>query len=293
MKRLIWPIAAAMIFTLSSCGVLMRASIKPGIRATVPLLAELIETANRSGSIDTMKAGVPAHLILIDGLISLAPGDAGLLTLAAKINFAYAMGFIQDENPRWAKELYLKGRDYGLDALKTNRTFAKALDGGADFADAVAHIGEKDLPALFWTGNNWAGWLSLNMKDPMALFDMPKIRAIMDRVIEIDDTFFYGGAHLFYGVYYAGIPAMMGGGPEKAAPEFDRVFEIAGDRFLMAKVYYAQYFARAKLDRDLYIDTLEAVLDMPADAEPDLAIPNEMARRKASALLEEVDELPW
>ncbi len=58
----------------------------------------------------------------------------------------------------------------------------------------------------------------------------------------------------------------------------------------MTDVYFAEYYARKTLDRELFISTLKKVLDTPASIEPDLTLPNTLAQRKAKKLLAQVDE---
>ena len=60
--------------------------------------------------------------------------------------------------------------------------------------------------------------------------------------------------------------------------------------FLMTQVYYAQYYAKQRLDRDLFIKTLNQVLATPVDIEPDLTLVNTLAQEKAKTLLTQVDE---
>ncbi len=58
----------------------------------------------------------------------------------------------------------------------------------------------------------------------------------------------------------------------------------------MTDVYYAQYYARQTLNRDLFMDTLKRVMESRADAEPDLTLANTLAQRKAKRLLAQADE---
>jgi hypothetical protein len=61
-------------------------------------------------------------------------------------------------------------------------------------------------------------------------------------------------------------------------------------KFLMTDVYYAQYYARQTLNRDLFVSTLKRVLETPAAIEPDLTLANTLAQQKAKRLLDQVNE---
>jgi hypothetical protein len=58
----------------------------------------------------------------------------------------------------------------------------------------------------------------------------------------------------------------------------------------MAYVYYAYYYARQALDKELFISTLEKVLKAPVDMPLDLTLANTVAQKKARELLHNVDE---
>ncbi|MBP1700702.1 MAG: hypothetical protein H6Q41_5890 [Deltaproteobacteria bacterium] len=58
----------------------------------------------------------------------------------------------------------------------------------------------------------------------------------------------------------------------------------------MAYVYYANYYARKMMDKDLFISTLQKVLEIPDETSPDLVLLNTLAKRQAKELLSRVGE---
>jgi hypothetical protein len=58
----------------------------------------------------------------------------------------------------------------------------------------------------------------------------------------------------------------------------------------MAHVLYAKYYARQTFDRELFVSTLEKVLDAPVDSVPELTLLNTMAKDQAKGLLEKVND---
>jgi hypothetical protein len=135
--------------------------------------------------------------------------------------------------------------------------------------------------------------LNLNLRDTKAIFDQPKILALMQRALELDETYYYGGPHLFFATYYANLPPIMGGSAEKSRKAFQEVKRISGDKFLMADVFLAEYYAPLVLDQDLFEKTLRRVRNTPADIDPEIRVMNELARERARLLLEKKDEIPW
>ena len=48
----------------------------------------------------------------------------------------------------------------------------------------------------------------MSKDDPQAIFDLGKVKAMMNRVLELDEGFFFGSAHLFFGSVYGSLPKM-------------------------------------------------------------------------------------
>ncbi len=274
---------------LAGCSTLM----KSGVRHATPLFEDMIQQVQQGDDIQLLREGLPTLLILLDGLLVETPDNRSMLVLASQANMAFAMGFIEQEDPERASRIYWKGKQYGMRALERNRKFARALEKGERYPDAVKLLTKKDLPALFWTANNWAGWLNLNLRNTKAIFDQPKILALMQRALELDETYYYGGPHLFFATYYANLPPIMGGSAVKSRKAFDEVARISGGKFLMADVFLAEYYAPLVLDQELFESTLQKVLDTPPDIDPDIRVMNELARERARLLMEKKDEIPW
>jgi hypothetical protein len=66
--------------------------------------------------------------------------------------------------------------------------------------------------------------------------------------------------------------------------------KLGEGKFLMAHVYYADYYARQTHEKELFQATLQKVLDTPAGIDPDLTLLNTIARKKAKELLDHTEE---
>ena len=161
--------------------------------------------------LDLAEQAIASDLKLLEGLIKSDPKNDKFLLLACQGFGSYALGFVEDTHPDRAQLFYLRGRDYGLKILNKNQDFNLAMNGSIDqLESALKKFNKKDVPTLFWTANNWASWINLNFTDPQALADLPKVQSIMQRVIDLDESYFYGGAHLFFGTIYAVRPPILG-----------------------------------------------------------------------------------
>ncbi len=234
---------------------------------------------------------IASDLKLLEGLIKSDPKNDKFLLLACQGFGSYALGFVEDTNPDRARSFYLRGRNYGLKILNKNQDFRRAMNGSIDqLESALEKFNKKDVSALFWTANNWASWINLNFTDPQALADLPKVQSVMQRVIELDESYFYGGAHLFFGTIYAVRPPILGGNIEKARQHFDRCFEFCQEKFLLPYVYYARFYATRTLDEELFSNTLTKVLKTSDDVLPAQRLPNTIAKQKAKRLMEQIEE---
>jgi tetratricopeptide (TPR) repeat protein len=257
-----------------------------------PILQDAGARIERDTDAELVAQGLPGTILLIDGLLETSPENNALHLLQARTVTGYALGFVEDENPEHASKLYLRAREHALDVLRRgDKAFARALGGSLEqFQEAVRNLDDKQLEAIFWTANAWGAWINLNLDDTSALADLPRVEALMQRALEIDPTYYHAGPHLFMAVYYSSRSKILGGDPERAQRHFDEVFRITEDHYLLAHVFYAQYFARQAWDPDLFTRTLQRVLAAPDDLDPDSGLSNAIAKAKAKRMLPMVDE---
>jgi hypothetical protein len=123
-----------------------------------------------------------------------------------------------------------------------------------------------------------------------AIADLPKAVLLMERVLELDETYQFGGPHLFMGIYKSATPEALGGKPEEARAHFEKAIEIGNGQYLMAQVLYAENYAKKTFQKDLYVSLLEEVIQAPTDSVPELTLVNTVAKQRAIELLEEAEE---
>jgi len=246
---------------------------------------------NRYPDPEQMRAAMPVMIIQSDMFLEMAPNDPELLLSASELNGGYAM-FLQETDKKRSAAYYEKAKNYALRILTRNETFQEALgQSDEEYQEALLSFDKEDVPALFALLSATLGWISTSSADnPAALLDLPKVEAIMDRIMVLDDTYRYGGVHAVMATYHSARPVMFGGNLEKAKFHFEEAFRISERKYLMWLVFYAKYYAFSIQDRDLFVGTLQEVLDAPGNLLPEQNLANEIAKTKAAELLEQVDD---
>ena len=274
-------LALPLIMSLAGCASMVSS-------ATGRLASDLSAAILDQNDPETVEAGAPAYLLLIDGLIRDNPKSEDLLRSGAKLYGAYAGVFVKDTER--AGRLTDKARAYAERALCQHRATLCGLDKRSydDFRIALASVNKDSVPTLFVFASTWAGWIQAHSGDWNAVADLAKVRAAMERVVALDETHERGSAHLYLGVMTTLLPPALGGKPEEGRGHFERAIALSQGNDLMAKVEYARRYARLVFDRPLHDRLLNEVLQAPVSA-PGLTLSNTLAQRAARELLKSAD----
>ena len=259
--------------------------------ALVGSLIEDVRAATaRHDDLDLVASGVPTFLLLLEGLLLANPQDPQLLLSAAETYTSYAT-LVEVDDPQRAKHLYHRAKVYGLKALSQRLRQPSLLRAPyTEFTHVIDDLETSDLPVVFWAASSWGAWISANIESMAALAELPKVIKLMQWIVAQDETFQYGSSHIFLGSYYAALPPLLGGDPEKAAGHFDRAVAISKGQVLMVYVAKAKFYARNTFDRVLYESLLNQALTSPADAVPELTLQNIAAQKQAQILLDQADD---
>jgi hypothetical protein len=265
-------------------------SKKARVGAAALLVQDVAKAAYKQSDLTIIREGMPAYLMLMDGMVEAWPDNEQLLIAAAQAYSSFNSVFTADQDEEYLKLIAEKARAYALRAL-AQRGFQDPIQSPfEDFEEEVKASNKKDVPYLFWGATCWASWIMIHLDSIEAMAELPRVELMMRRSLELDEGFYYGGPHIFMGIWLASRPAVAGGDLQKAQEHFLRALELGEGKFLMAYVYYADNYARRALDKELFISTLEKVLETPADSTPELTLLNTVAQQKAQELLARVDD---
>ena len=192
---------------------------------------------------------LPFGLKTMEVILESTPEHTGLLTATAAGFVQYGHAFILypaqeleysnytlwlDEKKR-AKQFFLRARNYGLRALATNH-FAVDIHLKENPVQAVQQMEKTDVPALYWTGAAWASALSTDKSDMSLVADLPIIKALMERALDLDAEWDSGAVHEFFIVFAASQPEVY----YSVTPDLFRISDNRISRccnkFSMAKI---------------------------------------------------------
>jgi len=265
------------VFLLSGCSFFISS-------ATVDMTENLSQAILNNNDLATVEAGGPAYLLMVDSLLYRSPDDESLLREAANIYTAYTTVFVKDEAR--AKKLTEKALDYAFRANCAHRpeTCRFRSISFQDFENTLSAMKKKDVPELFTLGSAWSAWIQMHREDWNAVAELSRVEAIMRRIIELDEFYKDGSAHLYLGVLATFLPPALGGKPDVGRSHFERALEISRDKNLMVKVMYARHYARLMFDQQLHNRLLQEVLDAETDV-PGYTLSNTLAQQQAKELL--------
>lgn len=162
-----------------------------------------------------------------------------------------------------ARRLYLRGRNYALDALELSHPgFRKALLSGKqeESRAALLRLSKEDVPYLYWAGAGWALAIGTAKDDPNLFGDFPLVGQVMERALGLDESFDEGAIHEFFVSFDASRPEDQGGGPVSSKKHLDIAQKQGQGRKLGSLVSYAEGVLQAQQKKAEFVKLLQQVV---------------------------------
>jgi len=237
---------------------------------------------------ETVRQGIPAYLLLLDGLVQDDPDDRKLLVSASSL---YALGSaLEGVDKPHRQRLAEQAWRYGAEAVCVRDAALCGVWGKSftEFSVALGTLEKDDVPALYALGVGRMAFLRADGGEYQALAELPRIEALFARLVELDEGYQQGGPQLYLGILRLQRPPSLGGEPERGRANLERAVELSGGRNLAAKVELARLYARMLYDRELHDRLLHEVLADDPSAEG-LTLFNVLAQQEARSLLASAD----
>ena len=211
-----------------------------------------------------------------------------------QLKLAYAYYFLANAHVKWdddpedaMRALFLKGVEAGERAIKLESPeFATKIKGGATWGDAVTSVPKSGIAGLYWYSTNLGKWGLLDGITTI-LAHKDDIFKTMDHVRALDESFFHGAPHRYFGVYWAKIP--FGKDLKKSHLHFQTSMRLAPN-YLDTKVLFAEHWAARSDDEPLFRKMLTEVINTADDVDASLIPENKNAKRTAKAMLENIED---
>ena len=252
--------------------------------ATRDMAKNLSVTIANNDDLATVKSGAPAYLLMLDSFIEADPKDSNMLIAAAKLYTAYASVFVKDEQR--AKRLTQKSLDFALRAncLVINNSCNLKTLAFKKFEKIIEQYEKEHIELLFTLGSSWASWIQIRSGDWNAVADLARVTKIMDHALKLDTHFQSGQIHLYLGVLNTLLPPALGGKPEIGRRHFEKAIKLSNNKNLMAKVMYAEKYARLVFNQYLHDQLLNEVLKTEPRSRG-FTLTNMLAHEQAKELL--------
>ena len=254
---------------------------------------------------ELVRDALPFNLKTIETLLLSAPEHPGMLLTACKTFTQYAAVFIQADAEvaelveydyeaaevlkTRALKMYVRARDYCLRRVEVDYPgITSRLQ--LDPAGAVLAFDVEDVETMYWLGGAWGLAISIGLDQPALAADLPVVRALMMRALELDEDYERGTLHGAL-ITLESVPELLGGSPERAREHFRRAVELSEGLDASPYVALTSGVAVATQDRDEFESLLDSALAIDPDAYKENRLLNIVSQRRATLLLDHIDDL--
>jgi tetratricopeptide (TPR) repeat protein len=237
----------------------------------------------------TDAAAVRAAIDAWEKAAALDEKNAEVLIKLTRANYFLADGYLRDDDKAYlaAMDQAVKWGEKAMIAVSPE--FETKMRGGSKFVEAVKSVPKAGVPAMYWYASALGKWAK-KKGFAVLLGQKDNVKATMDRCLELEPEFYYGGPHRYFGAFYAIAPSFAGGDLEKSKVHFKKSLEIEPD-YIGTKVLWAQELAVKQQDEETFDKLLAEVLAVPDDAIPEVRPEIMVEKTKAKELMAEKDDL--
>ena len=254
---------------------------------------------------ELVREALPFNLKTLETLLHSSPNHPGLLLTACSTFTQYAGGFIQPDADvaEWddfdyaaaealksrALKLYVRGRDFCLRRVELDDPgITKRLQ--LDPAEAVQVFELEDVETMYWLGASWGLAISLGLDQPALAADLPVVRALMGRALDLDEDYNRGALHGAF-ITLESVPELLGGSPDRARDHFRRVVELTEGLDASPYVSLATGVSVSTGDREEFRSLLDSALVIDPDEDESNRLLNIVSQRRARLFLDHIDDM--
>jgi hypothetical protein len=128
---------------------------------------------------------------------------------------------------------------------------------------------------------SWAAAVSVSKDDPELIGDLPIVAALIDRALELDESWDNGAIHSFLVTFSMGRQDLSGDPEARAREHFARAVELSSGQLAGPYVALAESVSVKKQDVKEFNKLLEQALAINPDAKPEWRLANLIMQRRA------------
>jgi hypothetical protein len=251
-----------------------------------PVFEISLQSFYEETDLELAEQAIGSNLKLLEGLLKNDPENNELLVLLAQGYSGYALGFVEDDDTQRAKVFYERAFNFGRRALLGGgeSPWQWNAENNQRMENKIRNAGMDELPALFWMTFAMSGKINVSLDDPAALINVNLVELALGKIESLNPRYFHGSVYLLKGSIQGLTPKMLGGNPEKALQNFDTNLEMTKGDFLLSYVYKAQFYAAKTLDEELFDELILKVENYDVGMRQDIALFNQIAKKKATLL---------
>jgi hypothetical protein len=238
---------------------------------------------------ETVRAGAPSYMLLLDSFLEGSPDDPDLLAAAATLYASYGAVFADDEVR--ASRLTARARNYAQDAMC--ESYEPSCDWPEsnydEFVASLDGLSVKHVEIMDTYGFATLAFLRAHSSDWNSLAELPQVEAFYNRYLELAGDDVDSSVHTYMGILLTLRPPALGGRPDEARMHFEKAIELSDGQDLSAKVEFAKGYAKLLYERELHDRLLTEVIEASPYADG-LTLSNVLAQEEAAILLAEADD---
>ncbi len=272
------------------------------VNAIVPTLANP-DVYRSEEDPELVRDALPFLLKTIESILDTSPRQDQALVFACTGFTLYANAFIQVDadlaelEGDYESELSLRDRTWRFYVRARNyclRSLELKYDGIAERLrlepeTAVAVTDVDDVEVLFLLSAAWGLAIS-NALTPELVADLPAVRALLERALELDEDYDRGSLHSAL-ITIEALPAELGGSRERAREHFDRAVELSNGLDAAPFVAFAAGVLVPAENRAEFQQRLDQALAIDPDEDTSLRLLNKVNQKRARMLLDHIDDL--
>ena len=250
---------------------------------------------------ELVRDAIPFAIKLYETLLSQNPGHQGLMLTTGSLFVMYANAFIQGPaemlpSYAWqdrenalnrAKQMYLRGYNILYDALEAKyRGFKQGIANQNTRQNFLNKLKKDDVGLLYWAVAGGLSAYSIDIMDFELSARISEWNAMIHRAYELNPNFDGWALDEFFIIFYASLPDVLGGDPDKALVHFQRALEKSGGVSTGAYLSYAQNISLPAQDYEAFESNLKKALEINPDDDASTRLVNIINQRKAKWLLD-------